>query len=474
MKMSCKLVPLISSPVFAATFQEFTVSHATDCAPAPIADGPKGLAIFFLVFLPFALGHFLSLLLRNANAVLAPYLVEALGLGSAQLGMLTSAFFLAVVLAQLPVGAAIDRYGSRKTLLVLLMLAAAGTLLFARGSSFGEMMLARFVMGFGVGGTLLAGVKGIAPWLPANKLPSLHGYLMAAGGLGAASATLPVRLMLDYTSWRVLFVLLAALTAGVALLIWLVTPRRFTPPVQAALPTGRALAEVWRHPQFRRVIALVLVSHTIFLGLQGFWIGRWLSDVGGLSNAAVAFLLYLTMAAVIFGAIGVGIITEQAARRGLGPLDVAALGIALFVLLQCAMALNFAPSFPLLAVLFALIGTITGIEYTIVAQAMPASLSSRASACLNMLIFAGACVVQGGFGLLLDLWTPDAAGRYPPEAWRVALIAMVALQVPGLTLYALRRFRKQLQPLADLACAASGGTLQSQSFIDALRLEKTR
>ncbi|MEJ7806345.1 MAG: MFS transporter [Telluria sp.] len=276
--------------------------------------GPAGLGIFFYVFLPFALGHFLSLLLRNANAVLAPYLVDSFGFGSAELGMLTSAFFFAVVLAQLPVGAAIDRHGSRKTLLVLLIVAACGTLMFAHGRSYGEMMVARFIMGFGVGGTLLAGVKGIAPWLPPSKLPSLHGYLMAAGGLGAASATLPVRLVLDMTDWRMLFTLLAAATAAVALLIWFVTPRTFVKPAEAALPTRHSLGAVWRHPNFRKVIALVLASHTIFLGLQGLWIGRWLADVGHLSPSAVAFLLYLTMAAVIFGAIGVGIITEWAWR----------------------------------------------------------------------------------------------------------------------------------------------------------------
>ncbi len=414
--------------------------------------GPTGLGIFFFVFLPFALGHFLSLLLRNANAVLAPYLVDSLGFGSAELGMLTSAFFFAVVLAQLPVGAAIDRHGSRKTLLVLLLVAAAGTLMFAHGRSYAEMMVARFIMGFGVGGTLLAGVKGIAPWLPPSKLPSLHGYLMAAGGLGAASATLPVRLALDITDWRMLFTLLAAVTAAVALLIWFVTPRTFVKPAQAALPTGQALLGVWRHPNFRKVIALVLASHTVFLGLQGLWIGRWLSDVGHLSNSSVAFLLYLTMAAVIFGAISVGIVTEWAGRRGMGPHDVAAIGVALFILLQVAMAMNYTPSFPLLAVSFALIGTITGIEYTIVAQSMPPELSSRASACLNMLIFAGACVVQGGFGQMLALWTPDALGHYPAQAYRAALLVLVAVQVPGLVLYGLRRFRQQLQPLADLAC----------------------
>ena len=35
----------------------------------------SGVAVFFYVFLPFALGHYLSSLLRSVNAVLAPALV---------------------------------------------------------------------------------------------------------------------------------------------------------------------------------------------------------------------------------------------------------------------------------------------------------------------------------------------------------------------------------------------------------------
>ena len=73
-----------------------------------------GVAVFFHVFLPFALGHYLSSLLRNVNAVLAPQLVGALALTPGQLGLLTSAFFFAFALVQLPVGIALDRYGPRR------------------------------------------------------------------------------------------------------------------------------------------------------------------------------------------------------------------------------------------------------------------------------------------------------------------------------------------------------------------------
>jgi hypothetical protein len=54
------------------------------------------------------------------------------------------------------------------------------------------------------------------------------------------------------------------------------------------------------------------MPHTVFFGIQGLWISRWLSDVARYSEEAVGYLLYLGMAAVIFGAIAVGMVTEWA------------------------------------------------------------------------------------------------------------------------------------------------------------------
>ncbi|MBW8896924.1 MAG: MFS transporter [Massilia sp.] len=398
----------------------------------------SGVAVFFYVFLPFALGHYLSSLLRTVNAVLAPSLVTSLALTPGDLGLLTSAFFFAFALVQLPVGIALDRYGPRKVQLVLMLLAAAGALLFARGGSFAELVVARAIIGFGLGGCFMSAVKAISTWVAPNRLPSVHGYLIAVGGLGAASATLPVRLALHYTDWRGLFTVLAALIACVALVIWLVTPRTGGNG-KASLPTVRSILDVYRNRAFRQTVALILVPHTIFFGVQGLWIGRWLTDVAHFSDAAVAYLLYLGMAAVIFGAIAVGMLTEWAGRRSIKPLDVAAAGIVLFVLVQLAIVCNYAPSYQLLAVVFTLVGTITGIEYAIVAQSMPRELTGRAATCLNLLIFIGAFAVQAGFGLMLGLWKPDAFGHYPALAYRVAFTVLVIAQLPGIALYAIRR-----------------------------------
>jgi MFS family permease len=403
-------------------------------APARLS----GVAVFFYVFLPFALGHYLSSLLRAVNAVLAPSLVAALALTPGQLGLLTSAFFFAFALVQLPVGMALDRYGPRQVQPVLMIVAAIGALLFAHGASFLQLVVARAIIGFGLGGCFMSAVKAVSTWINPTRLPSVHGYLIAVGGLGAASATLPVRLALHYTDWRGLFVVLAALIACVAALIWLLTPRAQHQGAASA-PTVQSLLDVYRDPVFRKTIALVLLPHMVFFGVQGLWIGRWLADVGHYSDGVVAYLLYLGMAAVIFGAIAVGMVTEWAGRRGIAPLDVAAAGVALFVLVQLAIVLNYAPSLRLLSVLFTLLGTITGIEYAIIAQSLPRALTGRAATCLNLLIFVGAFFVQAGFGWVIGLWQPDPNGRFPVAAYQVAFGGLALLQVPGLVAYCLRR-----------------------------------
>lgn len=406
----------------------------TDQSQAPRL---SGLAVFFYVFLPFALGHYLSSLLRNVNAVLAPNLVGALALTPGQLGLLTSAFFFSSALVQLPVGIALDRYGPRRVQLVLLTVGTLGALLFAYGQNFAQLLCARTLIGCGLGGCFMSAVKAISTWVTPKRLPSVQGYVIAVGGLGAASSTMPVRRMLEMTDWRGLFIVLAVLVACCGLLIWMLSPS--SPASRAKAPTVKSVLDVYRDAAFRRTTSLVVVSHMVFFGIQGLWIGRWLSDVAGFPEAAVAYLLYMGMASVIFGAIAVGMISEWAGKRGIALLDVAAIGVALFVAVQVGIVLNWKPSFQLLSVLFTLVGTITGIEFAIVAQSIPKELTGRAATCLNLVIFVGAFVVQAGFGQVVGLWTPRPGNRYPVAAYQVAFGLLVLLQLPGLIKYFLRR-----------------------------------
>jgi MFS family permease len=322
--------------------------------------------------------------------------------------------------------------------LVLMLLAALGALLFACGHSFAQLMLARAVIGCGLGGCFMSAVKALATWVAPKRLPSVQGYLIAVGGLGAASShAAGARAAAAHRLARPVPAV-GLLSACTGILIWFVTPRS----------KGRRRAAADRALGARRLPGAAIPRRDDLAGAGAACgllrhpgpVDRALAvRRRPLSDGAVAYLLYLGMASVIFGAIAVGMMAEWAGRRGIAALDVAAAGVALFVLVQAAIVIGWKPSLQLLSVLFTLVGTITGIEYAIVAQSLPRALTGRAATCLNLLIFIGAFLVQAGFGQVLGLWPADGGGHYPVPAYRVAFGVLVALQLPGLVHYFLRR-----------------------------------
>ncbi|MDP7600464.1 MAG: MFS transporter, partial [Rhodospirillales bacterium] len=83
------------------------------------------------IFLPFAFGFYLSYLYRSVNAVISPDLIRDIGVDAANLGLLSSAYFIAFASAQIPLGIILDHMGPRKVEASLLVFGALGALIFA-------------------------------------------------------------------------------------------------------------------------------------------------------------------------------------------------------------------------------------------------------------------------------------------------------------------------------------------------------
>lgn len=391
-------------------------------------------AFFACVFLPFGLGHFMSVLLRMVGGVTAPYLASHYGLGPAQLGALSGAYFLGFALAQLPVGMALDRYGPRRVQLALLPLAAAACYWFGHADGFGGLLASRLLLGAALGACFMAAVKAAATWGSRARLPSINGWLIALGGMGGAAATLPVQLLFDLAGWAQLFNVLALALACVAALVGIGAP--FDVPVRVSHGSlSDAMSPVFRNRSVREIVGLLALPHMAYFGLQGLWVGQWM-HAAGMAEAEVAWQLYLCMVGGIFGAVGLGLLVERAERDGVRALDLAAGLLAVFIAVQLAMSAGWRPSMPALAVTFSIAGAVTGLEYTLVARAVPKELAGRASTCLNLLVFSGAFAVQALAGLL--------------AAWSIgAVFALAALlQLPGLFSYMAAR-RRALSSAAD-------------------------
>ncbi len=405
----------------------------------PEAPGHGFLFLAGRVFLPFAAGYFLSYLLRTVNAVLGPVLGEELALDAAAVGLMTSAFFLAFAGVQIPLGMALDRFGPRRTHAVLLVIAAAGAVLFSQGDGTVVLTLARAVIGIGMAGGLLAAMKMFALWFPGQKLPLVNGLVLAAGGAGAMAASLPVHAMISLIGWRSMFLVLAAVTLLVALLIHVVVPERRAPGAPVTLADQlKGLRLILRSPAFRAAAPLVMTTQAAWLSTQALWFGPWLRDMAGLDAARAAEALFIGGLAMVAGYALLGWLAERLSRIGVPIAAVAAPVTLVFIAVQAMLALGAGWPAWVLTAAFSATGGAVIIFYADMTQRFPPAMAGRVNTTLALFTFALGGILQIAVGLVLDLF-PAPGGGYTPEGYLAAFGGWVVAQSVCFVWYLARR-----------------------------------
>jgi len=384
------------------------------------------------LLLPFAAGYFLSYLLRNVNAIIAPELTRELGVSAADLGLLTSAYLLTFSSFQLPLGILLDRYGPRRVEAALLLVAAAGSAWFALGTSLAELALARAAIGLGVCACLMAAFKAFAVWYPIERLPSLNAAVMVAGGLGALTATTPLAWAVPVFGWRGLFLVLAVLAVLAAAGIF-TTPEK---PASAAAGTLglqlRELLGVLRSRAFWRYAPMTATGLGGFVALQGLWAVPWLMQAGGHTREVAAWHMLLTTLAMVGGFLAVALFIGPLRQRGLPPGRVMTVGNALGLGCMLLLWLDWGSSRWLWFVL-GMVFAVGNVAYAELTGRFAPMLAGRVNAALNLVTFVGAFVVQWGYGVMLD--TLRAAGWALADSHRATFATLLALQFAGFAWY---------------------------------------
>jgi MFS family permease len=386
-------------------------------------------AIVF-VFLPFVSGYYLSYLYRSINALISGQLTAELGVNAADLGLLTSVYFLTFAVVQLPVGILLDRYGPRRTQSALLLVAACGAGAFGTGHNLTALLLGRALIGVGVAAALMAGLKAIVLWFPEDRVALMNGWFVMLGALGALTATAPAEMVLQWTGWRGLFELLAAATAGSALLIYFIVPEQANASRTAAV-RPISLKAIYADPRFWRVAPLSATCIGTAWALQGLWAAPWMRDVERLDQPQIVQQLFVMGAALCAGALLFGIAADRLRRFGIRPQTLLGLTAIALVIAQIALIADWPlPSLPLWAVI-ASVGGATVLSYAILAEYFPKNIAGQANGALNMLHIGAACIVQYMIGFVVERWTGDS-GHYPPTAYKVAFVLNLAFLIGAL------------------------------------------
>lgn len=391
------------------------------------------------VFLCFALGYLLSYGLRSINAVIAPALMDEMSLSNADMGLLSSAYFVAFGSLQLPLGIWLDKYGPRRTESALLVVAAMGAAVFATSDSLTGLWIGRALIGIGVSACLMAAFKAYRLWFAPEQQSQLASWMLVAGTAGALTATVPVTMALPEIGWRGIFWVVAALLLMVSAAIFLSlrgVERRFAAAaISASAGAGDdgGYRRIFKRPYFRRMASLGMFNQGVFVALQTLWAGPWMTTVLAKSQQEASEILFMLNLALMGAYLALGWAAPRLMARGVDPHRLIAFGIVGMVLAQTAMLFTQSEHAWVLWLLLAVCVPVTTLVQSYLALSFPAALAGRANSAYNLMLFVGAFATQWGFGVVAD--GLKATGLGAVDAFRFTLAIAVALQTASLVYF---------------------------------------
>ena len=402
-------------------------AHARDANEQRVGSSPVGGLLLARLFLPFALGYFLSYFFRTINAVIAPQLTAEFHLTASSIGLLTSTYFLAFAGMQIPIGLMVDRFGPRRVQAALLLLAALGALGFAWGQTLTHLTIARGLIGAGVAGSLMVSFSAFVLWLPADRVPLASGLLMAFGGLGAFVAGAPTESFVAAGgAWRDLFVGLAIGSVAVAAAVFITVPdhsRRGTGTLRELLS---GLGRIYSDRVFWQVAPLSITALGAAFALQGLWAGPWLMQVAHKDSHDVGIHLSVMAVALIAGSVACGPIAALAARIGIGLLQAVTVLSLIFIAALAGLVMQWTEVSLLLWATTSFLSNPMSMTYLALSQRFDPGMAARVSTGINALVLVGSFLIQWLVGRIIALWEPLSPGVYPPQAFQVSFGMVLA------------------------------------------------
>ena len=388
---------------------------------------------------------------RMAPAVVASDLMQAFQTSGAALGSLAAMYYYIYTAMQIPAGVLADTLGSRISVTLGSLVAGGGSALFGLAESFETASAGRFLVGLGVSVVFVGLMRSNTHWFSERRYGSISGLTLLLGNIGSILAAGPLALLLTATSWRNVFVGMAVLSLGIAVMSALFVRSR---PEDVGLPSLRELEGKAPHPERHRhwlldlggvfTTGAVWPSFFVMFGVTGSlfaFAGLWgvplMRDVFGLDRTAASAYTTAALAGFALGCFLMGWLSDHLGRRK--PVIVGACVLSVLAWLALIL-LPWGPGWTGLA-LYALLGLNAGgfvVGYAAAKEVVSPGVAGMAIALVNTGLFLGAAIMQPAFGWVLDLtWDGtlvDGVRRYAQADYRnglwlsagFALMALVA------------------------------------------------
>ena len=397
-------------------------------APAPPAPSIQSGASWAALLL-LTTGFAMSQAFRTIAAIMAEPMQADLHLSPQQLGVFAAAFHFAFGGLQLEMGIGIDMHGLKRTVLAATPLMVLGALLSALAPTFTWLVIGQVLIGIGCAPAFLVCTVYIARHFAPARYTMVSSIILAVGGVGMLATGTPLAWLIEASSWRMGFWVLAGCAAlsWLAIALWMHEP---PPPTGAPRESlGQALrtfGALFKLPHTAGIIALALVTYASFVALRGLWLGPAMMQRHGWSlveagNLAVGLSVVSLISLPLFGRFDPG---PPRRRQWL------LWGTVLIALLFALMALKVGAWAEVALML--LMGAVSGygaLQYPDVKNAYEPAVIGRAMALFTMAMFMGVALMQWATGAIASSAQARGIDPFGPVFGSIAV--MLALGALG-------------------------------------------
>jgi MFS family permease len=154
-----------------------------------------------------------------------PHLKTDMHLSGAQQGLASGIFFWGYLLLQIPGGYIAERWSAKRWVAILLVLWSVAAMASGFTHTFGQLILARFLLGVAEGGVQPALMTTIRSWFPFAERSRAYAIFKLYTPIAAIVAAPFSGIILTYADWRWMFIIQGGAPLAVGLIAWLAVVR---------------------------------------------------------------------------------------------------------------------------------------------------------------------------------------------------------------------------------------------------------
>lgn len=253
---------------------------------------------YFVVLVTAAIA--ISYFDRQTLPVAISALEHTIPLNNQQFSWLQFAFLIPYALLYAAGGRLLDRMGTRRGFLLIMLWWSGACALHGLAMNFGFLLVARCLLGMGEGGAFPAATRVVAEWIPIERRSTAMGIINAGTAMGSVLAPPLIGVVLLMSGWRTVF--FAAGAAGLAWVVWWYVSYRGSNDVSITSLDAHAIVQ---ELSFLDLVAMRRVQVLVFAKYMSdsawyfylFWLPKYLYDVRGFDVKHVSYYAWIPYAA---------------------------------------------------------------------------------------------------------------------------------------------------------------------------------